>query len=254
MKHCIKTVIALVLSSVLAASAGCASAAKTSVTTSASNNSTDVNAITAISTAMSPAQAGWTLFSSGSQINGLITKGNEIWAATTGGVEEWNMTTGSCRLYTIQDGLPGDYIYSITQDNRGNIWAATNFEICCFDGTKWTTVMQGLSGVTRIIADNSGNIWVFTLGGGVLRFDGKSWQTFSAIGGLPAVLIGNGGVIDLHGNFWVGIGGQGIARYDGQSWRIFTTADGLASNNVHVVFADRQGNIWCSTDQGGEPL
>ena len=83
MKRCIRTIAALVLPAVLAASAGCASAAKTSVTTSASNNSTDVNAI---STAMSPAQAGWTLFSSGNQINGLISKGNEIWAATTGGV------------------------------------------------------------------------------------------------------------------------------------------------------------------------
>jgi len=62
--------------------------------------------------------------------------------------------------------------------------------------------------------------------------------------------MGNGWVIDLQGNFWVGIGGQGIARYDGQSWRVFTTADGLASDNVGVVFANSQGNIWCSTDQG----
>jgi len=84
---------------VLAASAGCASAAKTSVTTSASKNSTDVSAVTAISTVTSPAHAGWTLFPSGNQVNGLISKGNEIWAATTGGVERWDLQRALAALY-----------------------------------------------------------------------------------------------------------------------------------------------------------
>ena len=93
----------------------------TSVTTSSTLSGT----ITISSTTYQ--QAGWTLFPSGDQINDLITKGNEIWATTTGGVEEWDLTSGTCRLYTIQDGLPGDYIYSITRDNRGNIWCETGY-------------------------------------------------------------------------------------------------------------------------------
>jgi hypothetical protein len=54
----------------------------TSVTTSATPTST----ITTLSTTYQ--KAGWTLFPSGNQINGLITKGNEIWAATSGGVKD----------------------------------------------------------------------------------------------------------------------------------------------------------------------
>ena len=54
-------------------------------------------------------QSGWTLFASGAQINMLITKGDDIWAATASGVERWNRKTGSCKLYTVQEGLPDGF-------------------------------------------------------------------------------------------------------------------------------------------------
>jgi ligand-binding sensor domain-containing protein len=196
-------------------------------------------------------EAGWTLFPNGNQINVLITKGNEVWAATTGGVERWDQTTGTCRLYTIMNGLPDNKISSIAEDNQGNIWAATNDKISFYDGTGWTTVNQGFPNISRILSDQSGNLWVFTFTQGLMLFDGHSWQNFSTIEGLSTSgNIGNAAVIDQKGNLWLSLDGQGIGYYNGQSWRVFNTADGLANNMVYAVFVDDQDNLWCSTVQG----
>src|ERR1035437_2094681 len=81
-------------------------------------------------------QPGWTLFPSGNQVNTMITQGNYLWAATYGGVVRWNLNDGSYRIFTVQDGLPDNRVDAIDQDSRGNIWAATGFQISSYDGVK----------------------------------------------------------------------------------------------------------------------
>ena len=155
-------------------------------------------------TATTPVEnkSGWTLFSSGNQVNMLITKGDEIWAATAGGVEMWNQKTGTGRLYTIEDGLPENYIWGITQDNSGVIWAITNFNACFFNGTGWTTSLTEKNTISALINDHPGNDWVLCATLLVRLYSGYP-QLFSPAANtlpLPNPARQSGGVLSLwHG-------------------------------------------------------
>ena len=203
-------------------------------------------------TATTPVEnkSGWTLFSSGNQVNMLITKGDEIWAATAGGVEMWNQKTGTGRLYTIEDGLPENYIWGITQDNSGVIWAITNFNACFFNGTGWTTSLTEKNTISALINDHPGNDWVLCATLLVRLYSGYPQLFSPAADTLPSNIDLSTIIEDQKGNLWADLIGQGPAVYNGQSWQTFTTADGLASNRTMAIFTDNQNNLWCTTDKG----
>ena len=52
--------------------------------------------------------------------------------------------------------------------------------------------------------------------------------------------------------FWIGSRGGGLILWDIVKGlqRIFTTDDGLPNNTVYCIVADKQGNLWCSTNKG----
>ena len=65
--------------------------------------------------------------------------------------------------------------------------------------------------------DKKGNLWFGTLGGGVSRYDGKSFTSFTASQGLANNIIYSI-VEDKTGNIWFGTSGGGVSRYDGKSF------------------------------------
>jgi len=79
--------------------------------------------------------------------------------------------------------LPDDRVYSIREDNTGQIWAGTANGLCCIDPRNNTvkvyTKQQGLSDqyVSCILPDKKGNIWIsherglskLTIGTGAIR-------------------------------------------------------------------------------------
>lgn len=55
---------------------------------------------------------------------------------------------------------------------------------------------------------------------------------------------------DRAGNLWFSTTENGLYKYDGTAFSRFLVADGLPSNNVHVLFEDREGRIWIGTHAG----
>ena len=106
------------------------------------------------------------------------------------------------------------------------------------------------SDVRAIFQDREGFLWFGTAGGGVSRFDGQSFTTFSTEDGLAS---NNVRTIlqDPKGHLWFGTAGSGVSRFDGQSFATFTTENGLASNHVRAVIQDRKGDLWFGTLFGG---
>ena len=92
---------------------------------------------------------------------------------------------------------------------------------------------QGLANnyVLSITEDKTGNLWFGTVGGGVSRYDGKSFSTFTTAQGLANNFV-TSITEDKTGNLWFGTYGGGVSRYDGKSFSTFTTAQGLAHNIV----------------------
>ena len=98
--------------------------------------------------------------------------------------------------------------------------------------------------------DKTGNLWLGTYGGGVSKYDGKSFINFTTAQGLA-----NNNVVsiteDKTGNLWFGTYGGGVSKYDGKSFTNFTTALGLANNTVLNITEDKIGNLWFGTYGGG---
>ncbi len=55
-----------------------------------------------------------------------------LWVGTSGGLSAMDRTNkdGVFRNYTMKHGLPSNVIYSILDDDKGNLWISTNFGIC----------------------------------------------------------------------------------------------------------------------------
>jgi len=97
------------------------------------------------------------------------------------------------------------------------------------------------------LQDKNGNIW-FSNWGGVYRYDGKSFTTFTSKDGLSGDMVTRI-VEDKKGNLW--FGGAGLSSYDGKSFTRFTTKDGLPNLGVWSILEDTSGNLWVGTRETG---
>jgi len=107
-----------------------------------------------------------------------------------------------------------------------------------------------LDAISCSCIDHIGNLWFGSYGGGVSRYDGKSFTNFTTEQGL-----GDNSILsvieDKKGNLWFGTHGGGVSCYDGKSFITFTTAQGLSNNSVWSILEDKKGNFWFGTGGGG---
>ena len=126
-------------------------------------------------------------------------------------------------------GFPSDNITDIVQDQSGNIWAATAWGLCRYDGTAWEIFQAGSSGlpdnVIRALAvDSLDRIWIGTQLHGVVVYDGSIWSSYDVDNSpLPDNEI-NSLAIDYRGWAWIGTY-LGLLCYTGDEWRIYNTSD-----------------------------
>ncbi len=113
------------------------------------------------------------------------------------------------------------------------------------DGLKFYRVKDGLidGRVTDLFLDQSGNLWIATLGG-LYCFDGSTFQSFTTEEGLPSNRI-RCLLEDRQGHLWIGTDG-GVAHHDGQ---IFQTIKSPYIGPVFRILEDRDGNFWFGTAQ-----
>ncbi|NKB68698.1 MAG: hypothetical protein GKR89_16665 [Candidatus Latescibacteria bacterium] len=154
----------------------------------------------------------------------------------------------------VSDGLAANTVQDMIQDDRGNLWFATEAGLCRYDGLEFTTftTADGLSSneVMSVLQDRQGDIWVGTGSdyenrGGIARFDGRHFTTYTD--SLPA---GAKVIFEArNGHLWFGTR-DGLIRYDGQQATLFTTADGLPVHhmNQNSILEDRQGHLWFAMD------
>ncbi len=98
--------------------------------------------------------------------------------------------------------------------------------------------------VISLKVDRQGVVWSGTWGGGLARFDGKTWRNFTVADGLPAnhIFMLH---LDRQGRLWAGTS-HGLARLneDGESFTVFTTADGLFADNVFSMSLADDRTLW----------
>lgn len=165
-------------------------------------------------------------------------------------------------------GIPGDYVYSVAIDAKGNKWLASNDPIwdegglSRFDGKTWTdfTNVDGRSpthDVGTIHLDASGNPWVAS-SIGLLRLEGKKLRLVYSMDNTPwPTNQVTDFAWDSTGNLWVSLADVatvrgGLATFNGSKWKVYTTANGIPWtkpwDNVESVEIDAQDNVWIGSN------
>ena len=182
---------------------------------------------------------------------------DRIWVGTWGGGLALRQKNG-WRTFTKRSGLHCNEVTCIREDKDGCIWIATDQGLHIYeDGRIKEAGLTGKS-ILNMTFDREGRLWVGCWrashsGGGLFRFDGYRWKTFTTRSDLPGLEILKV-FEDSRGQIWVGTyeGGQGagVGCYDGKKWRNFRRQDGLADDCVYSMFEDPAGNMWFGTING----
>lgn len=113
------------------------------------------------------------------------------------------------------------------------------------------TVADGLgsSSVNHIFQDSKGYWWFATQGGGVSRFNGREFTTYTKKHGLV-----NNDVTyiaeDKNHHIWVATA-SGASQFNGISFKNYKAGQGLTDGVVYCIYADTENNIWFATQDAG---
>lgn len=184
-------------------------------------------------------------------VYGLVEgKNGEIWLATEGGMarfannrwENWNHAKGLGAAY---ERVKKDIAFKSDPGKQSVHHAKQKEEM----GLKDVDVAYNPNYVVSLAVDSTGQVWAGTWGGGLSRYDGKRWISYTTTEGLP----GNH-VFSLHrdldGRLWIGTNNGLTYWQDGKFGKSLTVADGLFANNVFAMGSSPDGVLWVGSYGG----
>jgi ligand-binding sensor domain-containing protein/signal transduction histidine kinase/DNA-binding response OmpR family regulator len=160
--------------------------------------------------------------------------------------------------WEIQQGLPQNTVYSITQTPDGYLWLGTEEGLVRFDGKQFKVFgranVEQLSDhrITAIYKDRAGNLRIGTYSSGIICLkEGKFIRPDHA----DDKGLSRSRVWCIHedrgGNLWIGTDTNGVyCLKDGKVTSI-TVKEGLSDNKIWSIYEDREGNLWIGTENGG---
>lgn len=177
-------------------------------------------------------------------------RNGDIWLATEGGLaryanhkwENWNHAKGLGAPY---EKVKKDIAFKNDPGKQSLHHAKQKEEM----GLGNVDVAYNPNYVVSLEVDRQGQVWAGTWGGGLSRFDGRKWVSYTTADGLP----GNH-VFMLHqddrGRLWIGTN-NGLTQWqDGRFVKAMTTADGLFANNVFAMATTAAGDLWIGSYGG----
>ena len=148
--------------------------------------------------------------------------------------------------FTQSNGLPDNYIWSLYEDRKGNIWIGTfNEGVVMYNGKtfqKYNT-QNGLVDNTVLCTyeDNEGKMWFGTLGG-LSILDNNHFTNIDNIQGNPLQVFDI--IQDPDKVFWFATSTLGILFYDGSNISQYFDDNCDDCNRVNVFFMDDNHSIW----------
>lgn len=200
----------------------------------------------------------WSLHTVESTKGGLINdwvyalaegKDGIIWMATEGGLvrfkdgqwENWNHARG---LGAPFEKVKNDIAFKSDPSKVSQHHAKQKAEM----GLEGVTVAYNPNYIVALAVDREGAVWAGTWGGGLSRYDGKSWKTWTTAEGLPGNHVSMLRV-DASGTLWVGTN-NGLAQMRDGRFPVLTTRDGLFANTVFSMAPAAAGGVWVGSFGG----
>lgn len=174
----------------------------------------------------------------------------DIWLGTEGGLalnrggqwQNWNHGRGLGAPYEV---VKDDIDFKTDPSKVSQHHAQQKQEM----GLSKVDVAYNPNYVISMVVDAQGVVWTGTWGGGLSRFDGKTWKHYTVKDGLP----GNHAFmlhIDPKGQLWIGTN-NGLARMKPEGgFDVLTTSDGLFNNTVFSMATAQDGTMWVGSFGG----
>ncbi len=191
---------------------------------------------------------------SGSVVTALaIDRNNAVCVGTTKGLShfngvEWTSCSGA-------SAPPGTDVRSIAIDTENAAWVVTDKGVFSIRGTEWVTrILDG--GFQQMVVGSDGVKWFATSAGGLTRYDGVTWTSYTTDNsGIPDNYIKKF-TIDNTGVIWLSCSrsiansaGFGLTRFNGYTWANWNT-DGPIENISYSAAVDHDNVKWFGTDIG----
>ena len=171
---------------------------------------------------------------------------------------------------TQKDGLAGNRVRAIVQDNQGFMWFGHWDGLTRYDGGNTVIYKNDVNDpnslshnlISTLTIDQKGFLWVGTLGGGSNRFD-HTRQTFTHFRHDPdnENSLSSDDIVstyqDRAGQIWLGTWGAGLNRLDSITGNVIryqhdsNDPNSLSGNNVVGIHEDKAGRFWITTFDSG---
>lgn len=161
-------------------------------------------------------------------------------------------------------------IHTLLADSRGNFWVNTNEGLVKYSFSTQQLLWQAKAidlkeitvktDVTALYEDKFGNIWIGTLGRGVIMMDAVTGKTRNL---TEERLLVNGSILSISGlgnDIWISSLG-GVVRCtlnEGNtsitkpySFSEFSEISSIGSNYIYTIMPDSKGRTWFATDGKG---
>jgi ligand-binding sensor domain-containing protein len=171
-------------------------------------------------------------------------KDGEMWLGTEGGLarfkdgrwDNWNHAKGLGAPYErVKDAIDFKTDPAKVSDHHARQKQET--------GLTGIDVAYNPNYIVSLAIDANGVVWAGTWGGGLSRFDGKTWTQYTVAEGLPGnhVFMLH---VDPRGTMWIGTNnGLARARPEG-GFEVMTTQEGLFANAVFSMTTTQDGSRW----------
>lgn len=163
----------------------------------------------------------------------------------------------SIKHFNTSNGLSENLVISITEDDKGNIWAGTeNKGVNRIDANGKITIINASKGLSdntvySVEKDKDGHVWLGTKNGlnqiDINNLKVKNFSTSDGIGGSKVYKI----YTDQHGKVWFGILGGDLSVYHNNEFKKYGAKEGFHQKFVVNMTEDDEGNMWFGTYQGG---
>ena len=197
-------------------------------------------------------------------------RAGEFWVATSEGLDEFDTATGRVRRHVP---IHETREMSFYEDRSGVIWIIyssgnglatldrSTGQLTRYSFAPRDSPDQALTGVSAMLEDRSGTLWLGTFADGLLRFD-REHQRFTRFRTEPTdpESIGEDRITalseDREGTIWVGLGATEPSFFPTAhpsfmklpfDWQ---NRDNLGERLVNAIYQDKQGFLWIGTTGG----